>query len=148
AKDPRALSALRRRVRNRRALRLARDDGAQSGGSRESTGRRAGVAVPAGDSAARNVLVLARERRCGPGLSVAAHDAARTAAQVTTTIGQRDHHSPVLGIEAQGSRGGSAPPFCSSSTEIRSGERTNAMCPSRGGRLIVMPCSVSRWHIA
>ncbi len=47
------------------------------------------------------------------------------------------HHSPVLGIEAHGSRLGSAEPRCSSSTEIRSGERTKAMRPSRGGRLIV-----------
>ena len=29
---------------------------------------------------------------------------------------------------------------CSSSTEMPSGERTNAMWPSRGGRLIVTPC--------
>ena len=45
----------------------------------------------------------------------------------------------VFGIDVHGSRGGSASPFCSSSIEIRSGERTNAMCPSRGGRLIVTP---------
>ncbi len=43
---------------------------------------------------------------------------------------------PVLGIEAHGSRGGRCP-SCSSSIEIRSGERTNAMCPSRGGRWMV-----------
>jgi hypothetical protein len=49
---------------------------------------------------------------------------------------------------AQGSRGGNAAPLCSSSTEIESGERTNAMRPSRGGRLIVTPCSISRWHAA
>jgi NhaB family Na+:H+ antiporter len=42
-------------------------------------------------------------------------------------------------MEAQGSRGGSAPPRCSSSIEMPSGERTKAMRPSRGGRLIVTP---------
>ena len=49
----------------------------------------------------------------------------------------RRHQTPVFAIDAQGSRGSSAPPFCSSSTEIRSGERTKAMWPSRGGRLMV-----------
>ena len=33
-----------------------------------------------------------------------------------------------------------ASPCCSSSTEISSGERTKAMRPSRGGRLMVTPC--------
>ena len=46
------------------------------------------------------------------------------------------HHEPVFGIDAHGSAGGRWP-SCSSSTEIRSGERTNAMWPSRGGRLMV-----------
>src|SRR6185369_15914233 len=58
------------------------------------------------------------------------------------------HHSPVFGIEAQGSAGASEPPFCSSSIEMLSGERTKAMCPSRGGRLIVTPASISRWHVS
>ena len=49
------------------------------------------------------------------------------------------HHVPVFGIDTQGSLGAIASPFCKSSTETRSGERTNAMCPSRGGRLIVTP---------
>ncbi len=39
-------------------------------------------------------------------------------------------------------------PFCSSSTEMLSGERTNAMRPSRGGRLIVTPWSISRRQAA
>ena len=52
--------------------------------------------------------------------------------------------SPVLGIDAHGSAGASASPFWSSSTEMPSGERTNAMWPSRGGRLIVTPASASR----
>lgn len=49
----------------------------------------------------------------------------------------RDHHAPVLGIEAQGAAGGRRAPFCKSSIEIRAGERTKVMWRSRGGRLIV-----------
>lgn len=37
------------------------------------------------------------------------------------------YHEPVLPIEAQGSWGALASPFCSSSIEMPSGERTNAM---------------------
>src|SRR5258708_764595 len=37
------------------------------------------------------------------------------------------HQCPVFGIEAHGSAGGFASPFCSSSIECRSGERTNAI---------------------
>ena len=58
------------------------------------------------------------------------------------------HHVPVLGIDAHGSAGGSASPFCSSSMEIRSGLRTKAMRPSRGGRLMVMPMSCRCAHRA
>ena len=58
------------------------------------------------------------------------------------------YHAPVFAIEAQGSRGGSLSPFCSSSIEMPSGERMNAMFPSRGGRLMVTPASISRWHSA
>ena len=55
------------------------------------------------------------------------------------TLRMSAHHVPVFGIDTQGSLGAIASPFCKSSTETRSGERTNAMCPSRGGRLIVTP---------
>ena len=55
---------------------------------------------------------------------------------------------PVFVIDAQGSLGGSASPFCRSSIEMLSGDRTKAMRPSRGGRLIVTPASISRWHTA
>jgi MFS family permease len=55
---------------------------------------------------------------------------------------------PVLGMLLHGSDGASGSPFCSSSTEIWSGERTNAMRPSRGGRLMVTPCSCSRLQAA
>src|SRR5438270_594947 len=46
------------------------------------------------------------------------------------------HHFPVFGIDVQGSFGGSGAPFCRSSIECLSGERTNAIVPSRGGRLM------------
>jgi len=54
------------------------------------------------------------------------------------------YHFPVLGIEDQGSAAGRASPFWSSSTDCRSGERTNAMRPSRGGRLMVTPAFIRR----
>src|SRR3569833_4542703 len=57
------------------------------------------------------------------------------------------YHVPVLGIDAHGSAGARWP-SCSSSIEMPSGERTNAMCPSRGGRVIVTPASISFWQSA
>ena len=41
-----------------------------------------------------------------------------------------------------------ASPFCSSSIECRSGERTKAIMPSRGGRLMVMPSFIRRAQVA
>ena len=61
---------------------------------------------------------------------------------------ERAHQLPVFAIDTQGSRGGSDPSFCSSSMEILSGERTKAMRPSRGGRLMVTPCFCSRSQAA
>jgi hypothetical protein len=55
----------------------------------------------------------------------------------------RLYQCPVLGIEAHGSFGGCGPPFCSNSTDCLSGERTNAIIPSRGGRLMVTPAFIS-----
>ncbi len=55
---------------------------------------------------------------------------------------------PVFSIEAQGSFGGSESPFCSSSMEMLSGDRTNAMCPSRGGRLMVTPPFFKRSQVS
>ena len=52
------------------------------------------------------------------------------------------HQLPVLGMEAQGSFG-SRWPSCSSSMEMPSGERMKAMCPSRGGRLMVTPAFIN-----
>ena len=57
------------------------------------------------------------------------------------------YHFPVFGIEVQGSRGGSGVPFCSNSMECLSGERTKAMLPSRGGRLMVTPLFMSRSQV-
>ena len=53
------------------------------------------------------------------------------------------HHFPVFGIEIHGSFGGNGEPFWRSSIECLSGERTKAMLPSRGGRLIVTPAFIS-----
>src|SRR5450755_346514 len=58
------------------------------------------------------------------------------------------HHLPVLGIDFHGSAGGRGLPFCKISIEISSGERTKAMFPSRGGRLIVTPAFISCSHSA
>ena len=49
------------------------------------------------------------------------------------------HQLPTLSIDAHGSAISSASPFCRSSIEMSSGDFTNAMRPSRGGRLIVTP---------
>jgi hypothetical protein len=44
----------------------------------------------------------------------------------------------------QGSAGAFAPPFCNSSTDTLSGDRTKAIRPSRGGLLITTPFAC-RW---
>src|SRR4029077_10785016 len=58
------------------------------------------------------------------------------------------HHFPLFGIETHGSFGGNALPFCRSSIECLSGERTKAILPSRGGRLIVTPAFISLSQVA
>jgi hypothetical protein len=58
------------------------------------------------------------------------------------------YQCPVLGIDSHGSCGGFGSPFCNSSIECRSGERTNAMLPSRGGRLMVTPAFISFSQVA
>ena len=55
---------------------------------------------------------------------------------------------PLFSMETQGSAGACAAPACNSSIDTLSGERTKAMRPSRGGRLIVTPLSIRCWHIA
>ena len=58
------------------------------------------------------------------------------------------YQCPVFGIEVHGSAGGFGSPFCNSSIECRSGERTKAILPSRGGRLMVMPAFIRRSQVA
>jgi hypothetical protein len=75
--------------------------------------------------------------RCG--------DLPRRQQNILVNIKRRSHahQTPVFAMLTQGSAGSSALPFCSSSNEIPSGERMKAMWPSRGGRLIMMPCAMS-----
>jgi len=54
------------------------------------------------------------------------------------------HQLPTFSIDTQGSQGGNASPACNNSIDTRSGERTKAMRPSRGGRLMVTPCACKR----
>ncbi len=63
-------------------------------------------------------------------------------------MGAWGYQLPVLGMEAQGSAGGFGAPRCRSSMEIPSGERMKAMLPSRGGRLMVTPPSMSFWQVS
>ena len=58
------------------------------------------------------------------------------------------YQEPWFGIEAQGSAGGSAGPRCRSSIECPSGDFTNAMWPSRGGRRMSTPPACSRAQVA
>ena len=63
--------------------------------------------------------------------------------RVASPPARNDHQAPVFSIDFHGSAAGLAGPFCSSSIEIFSGERTKAMLPSRGGRLMVTPAFMS-----
>lgn len=60
----------------------------------------------------------------------------------------RPYQWPVLGIDDHGSCGAFGSPFCKISIECRSGERTKAMLPSRGGRLMVTPAFISLSQVA
>ena len=85
----------------------------------------------------------------GEGLGAAQADAAGRAGDEGAAPGQAGHHqAPVFCIEAQGSAGALRSPAWSSSMEMPSGERTKAMWPSRGGRLMVTPPSISLWQTA
>jgi hypothetical protein len=57
------------------------------------------------------------------------------------TLRQQAYQTPVLGMDFHGSADAFASPFCNSSMEMLSGLRTNAMRPSRGGRLMTIPAS-------
>lgn len=62
--------------------------------------------------------------------------------------GFRLYQEPVFSMLVQGSAGASAVPACSSSMEMPSGVRTNAIRPSRGGRLIVTPWAMSALQVS
>ena len=66
----------------------------------------------------------------------------------TSLAGRSGYQLPVFSMLDHGSAGAFDSPFCSSSIEIPSGERTKAMWPSRGGRLIVTPPSCSFSQVA
>src|SRR5207302_1035137 len=72
----------------------------------------------------------------------------RSATIQTTPRGVSLYQEPVLAMLFQGSAGGSASAACSSSMEMPSGERTKAMRPSRGGRLIVTPRAIKALQVA
>ena len=61
---------------------------------------------------------------------------------------RRLYQCPVFFIEAHGSCGASGSPYCRISIECLSGQRTNAILPSRGGRLIVTPAFISRSQVS
>ena len=58
------------------------------------------------------------------------------------------YHFPVFPIDFHGSCGGFGEPFCNNSIECLSGERTKAMTPSRGGRLMMTPAFMSRSQVS
>ena len=61
---------------------------------------------------------------------------------------ERLYQESVLAMLLHGSAGGSAEPACSSSMEMPSGVRMNAMRPSRGGRLIVTPRAMKALQVS
>ena len=69
--------------------------------------------------------------------------------QVTFTELERDANRFANYLVAKGLKPGEKiATVCNNSIEYRSGERTNAMLPSRGGRLMVMPSFISRSQVA
>ena len=54
-----------------------------------------------------------------------------------------DYQLPMLGRSFQGAAGARASPCWSSSIEMPSGDRTKAILPSRGGRLMITPAACS-----
>ena len=103
-----------------------------------------------GDSGCGDHAALMPEKsvRGKAGLSAPVACGATTAGIPPATPRKLRHHVPVFGIDAQGSAGGSAGPFWKSSMEMLSGVRMKAMCPSRGGRLMVTPPSMSLLQVA
>ena len=58
-----------------------------------------------------------------------------------------NYQCPVFSIDNQGSAGSSEFPACKSSIDILSGDLTNAILPSRGGRLMITLFSIKWVHI-
>ena len=58
------------------------------------------------------------------------------------------HQTPVFGMLVQGSAGASAPPLQQLDGNIVRRAHESHAVPSRGGRLIVTPCFISRSHAA
>ena len=101
----------------------------------------------------RSARIVLRRRLCRRGLRTRSLTGRIFRKFVGDRRGRRrqpalSHHLPVLGIDAHGSFLACASPFCSSSSEMLSGERMNAMRPSRGGRLMVTPAFISRSQVA
>src|SRR6056300_320192 len=69
-------------------------------------------------------------------------------AHLLLTGGKSAYQRPVFSIESHGSAGGRESPSCNNSIEILSGDLINAIRPSRGGRLITIPASISCWHFS
>ena len=81
--------------------------------------------------------------RTGPGPPLAILTLPSAAVHLAGTA-RPAYQAPVFGMLAQGSCGGSDPPFCRSSIEMPSGERMKAMWPSRGGRLMAAGVTIHR----
>ncbi len=105
--------------------------------------------LPEGLAIGRSTLDRIRLIRNEPGdiqLQTASGDGKKARYRPSTLRGA--YQAPVLPIEAHGSCDCRFSPFCRISIEMPSGERTNAMWPSRGGRLIMTPLSIRCWQVA
>ena len=111
-----------------------------------------GANLPSGanvnDQEKVNAQIFGRVLLCRVGRECAAGRADHTRVRAGGALTPGSYQTPVFGIDAQGSAGSSAAPFCRSSIESESGLRTNAMRPSRGGRLMVTPASISRLQVS
>src|SRR5665647_2403537 len=92
--------------------------------------------------------VAAVKGRCPRPLDEGRNSPGRIVSFAAIGKGRCDYHFPVLGMDFHGSCAGRASPFCKSSMECLSGERTKAMTPSRGGRLMVTPAFISLSQVA
>ncbi len=112
-------------------------------GSSGTTGRRARLLLPVRPGAARATPQLrgALSRR-PPGSPHAPYKAPPPTYQLPA------YQLPWFGMERHGSLAPRAAPACNSSMEMPSGSRTKAIRPSRGGRKIATPASMSRRQLS